>query len=264
MEKHEKYPNPKLYEWLDTELRFAALADAILCRQGREVQLPHPYAAPRTIAYWKASNNIFEYRLEKRDLGEFGGRHYLLEQFEINSHNDRSPTARFLVELWRDGSTPLEKIDSKDIPISLDPLERKTAIRYAMSILTAAAKGDAEKILNETIERRFPLVAASYILSDLALEGANHSVSINRTHITMKSMDFLKQMVDMEAYITSLSVDEEGDIDLEYFSHLANPPQPDLFNSYKEVDLRPALETVTNEVGSSWHNIISPSHHDFI
>lgn len=264
MGKHEKYPEQKLYEWLDTEIRFASLADAILDRQGREVQLPHPYAAPKKIAYWTASNNIFEYRLEKKDLGEFGGRHYLLEQFEINKHKDRSATARFIVEIWRDGATPIEKVDSKDSPISLDPLERKTAIRYAMSILTAAAKDDAEKILNETIERRFPLIAANYILSDMAIERPGTPSAVDRSVITMKSMDFLKQMVDMESYITQLCADEEGDVDLDKFTHLASPPNPDLFNNYKEVDLRPALETVADEVGSSWHNTITQSHHDFI
>lgn len=264
MGKHEKYPEHKLYEWLDTEFRFASLADVILDRQGKDIQLSHPYAAPKKIAYWKAYNNIFEYRLEKKDLGEFGGRHYLLEQFEVNKHNDRIATARFLVEVWRDGSTPLEKIDSKDTPISLDPLERKTAIRYAMSILTAAAKEDAEKILNQTIERRFPLLAASYILSDMAIERPGTPSTVDRSVISMKSMDFLKQMVEMESYITQLCADEEGDVDLEKFTHLASPPNPDLYNSYKEVDLRPALETVADEVGSSWHNTITRTHRDFI
>lgn len=264
MGKHEKYPEPKLYEWLDTEFRFTSLADAILDRQGKDVQLSHPYAAPKKVAYWTTSNNIFEYRLEKKDLGEFGGRHYLLEQFEVNKHKDRIATARFLVEVWRDGSTPLEKIDSKDLPINLDPLERKTAIRHALSILTTIARGDAEKILNQTIERRFPLIAATYILSDMAIERPGAPSTIDRSVITLKSMDFLKQMLDMESYITKLSVDDEGDVDLNHFNHLANPPQPDLFNGFKEVDLRPALETVVDEVGPSWHNTISRSHHDFI
>lgn len=260
----EKYPNQRLYEWLDTEIRFASLADIILDRQGKEVATSHSSAAPKKVAYWTTPNEVFRYRLEKKDLGELGGRHYLLEQFEAKRKNSDSATARFFVEIWKDGVTPIEKLDSKDTPLCLDPLERKTAIKYAMSILTEAAKEDAQKIFNKSIAQRFPLIAASYILSDLAIQNPGNEPTINRTAITMQSMDFLKQMVDMESYIAELSTDEEGVIDLDYFAHLASPPDTNQLNEFKAIDLRPALEQVANEVGSSWHNTITPSHHDFI
>lgn len=264
MGKHEKHSNANIYEWLDTEQRFASMADVILERQGRDVQLPHPYAAPKKVAYWTTHGGVLTYRLEKKDLGGLGGHHYLLEQFQANKQNDPSITARFRVEIGKDETGTIEKIDSHDTPIQLDPLERKTAIKYAMSIMTSAAKDDAEKILNESIERRFPLIAASYILSDLAIKRPGPPVAIDSFAITMKSMDFLKQMLDVEANIMQLCVDEEGDIDLNKFIHLANPPKKNSYNSFKEIDLRPALEQVVNETGTSWHNTITPSHHDFI
>lgn len=264
MEKHERHSDANVYEWLDTEQRFASMAEVILDRQGRDVQLPHPYAAPKKVAYWSTHGGVLTYRLEKKALGGLGGHHYLLEQFQANKQNDPSITARFRVEITKEGTSSIDKIDSHDTPIQLDLQERKIAIKYAMSIMTTAAKDDAEKILNESIERRFPLIAASYVLSDLAIERPGPPVAIDSFAVTMKSMDFLKQMLEMEANIMQLCVDSEGDIDLDKFTHLANPPKKNNYNSFREIELRPALEQIVTEVGTSWHNTITPSHHDFI
>lgn len=264
MRERNNYPQPRLYEWLDTEIRFIRLADVILHKHGKDVPAPSPFAPPKTVAYWATSKNETTFRLELKDMGEYGGRHYLLEKYPSDK-SDISDVQRYFVQKWRDGISTFEKLDFEGNPIDLDETAKKEATYTALSILTSKAQVEAAQALRASIDRRFPEMAANYILSDLAVKTDKPAPETSDKAIISQAIKFRDEMLKINEAITILCTGEDMTVDMEKLNHLMEAPKtPDGRNNYRQFDLGIALEAVAKSVGKSWHNTIDSNHHDFI
>lgn len=253
MSEHSK--QPRLYEWIDTEDRFVRMADVIIANSGVATTSPSLYAPQKLVALWNSPTNEHTFRVAYTDKGESGGKEYLLEKYHTTGPVSIA-TERYFVKKHRGELTPLEQVDDQWRPIVLTDEQKQAAAHSALSILTSRTHKDSSRILRDSIDRRFPEVAAVFAMSDLATTGD----VVTEASAHEQKAAFTKKMGEFETLMGRAATKENGYFDQELHYNLYHGPEPDGRNSFRDFDLRAAMVAVAKSVGSSWQNRIDTEH----
>lgn len=259
MRNHDKEPEQSpVYEAVLPEWRFKELAKQVFIRHANEVTRTKNTAE----LTWTDQAQYYKLHCRKDSNPWVEGYQttYSLDYHE-NSDPDSQPKLRWrIIEFPSGNLSPFKVIDEQNREMKLDKAAKRSEAAKALQILTAAAPDEARQLLERSMDHKYSLVIGTYVLSNLALEGADPSLDVGAVWYAAQEHEERVAIIEHEELKRAKRRRAKKYPQPYYYEAVQEAVETRPASSgpdrYASLDVLGATDIVATRTGRIWKNII--------
>lgn len=261
MGKHENEPQQsQVYEAILPEWRFKELAQMALMKQADQVERK----ANAVEATWPKQPGDDRYKIQwRQDFNPWVGgaiSTYTLEHY-VNGISANQPTTRYRVTETQNGIISQIKVyGEKDQEMKLNKNERRVATSKALRILSDVDPDSAKLVFDRAVDHQYALTIGTYVLSEMALEGADNDLNIGAVWQAVGNHEDLVDTIENEELKRAKRRRAKRYPQPFYYETVQEAVEtrrtPNSVDRYANIDLLAITDAVAERMNRKWRHII--------